>query len=84
MAGKKQSPSKSNYSEFDEDEAAAETWDEEAAELESDEPGARPGDGRCRDWRDVERYREERALRKLIEDDFGDFDEQLDGRRRRR
>ncbi len=33
-----------------------------------------PG-GRSRDWRDVERFREERELRKLIGEDFGELDE---------
>lgn len=76
MAGKKQSPSKAKFNEFDDEEAESETWEDDAADVDADDalPGNEAG-GKSRDWRDVERYREERALRKLIEDEFADFDD---------
>ncbi|MCH9827221.1 MAG: hypothetical protein VX836_16120 [Pseudomonadota bacterium] len=84
MAGKKQSPStQSNYTEFEDDDTAAEGWEDDAAEVEPEDetPAA---SGASRDWRDVERYREERALRKLIEDEFDDFGDLDDKPRKRR
>ncbi|HEU0197607.1 MAG TPA: hypothetical protein VFQ88_10385 [Nevskiaceae bacterium] len=56
--------------------------DPEDADFESDEPdlevpdatAADPSALRSRDWRDVEKYREQRELRKLVDDDFDDFD----------
>lgn len=38
------------------------------------EPEVRASDVKMRDWRDVERYKEMRELRQLVDDDL-DFDE---------
>ena len=52
---------------------------EEAAPFESDggdddvsviEPDGSPVDAKMRDWRDVERYKEMRQLRKLVDDEL--------------
>jgi hypothetical protein len=84
MAAKKKAPAKPEFESFDDsDDAVEESWDGETVDI--DEPtrgGAVPPGVKLRDWRDVERYREERELRKLIEDDL-DLDD-LDGPRRRR
>ncbi|WP_293001698.1 hypothetical protein [Nevskia sp.] len=37
---------------------------------------------KSRDWRDVERFREDRELKKLIGEDFDDFLDDKPGRRR--
>lgn len=84
MAGKKQTPAQSSYTEFDDDETDGEAWDEET-EVDAEEDTLTPAEGaRTRDWRDVERYREERALRRLIADEFDDFDDLDDKPARRR
>lgn len=63
MAGKKkQAPAK--FEEPEEDEG----WEEAVAETEEKEPAA---DVRLRDWRDVERYREMKELRRLVDEDDG-------------
>lgn len=62
MAGKKQAPQK--FEEPDE----AEGWEDAVVETEPREPEP---DGRLRDWRDVERYREMKELRRLVDDDYG-------------
>ena len=49
----------------------SEGGDEDVSVIEPDDP---PVDTRMRDWRDVERYKEMRQLRKLVDDDL-DFDE---------
>lgn len=54
----------------------SESGDEEAPDIEPETPGH---DGKSRDWRDVERYKEMRLLRRLVDDDL-DLDE---GPRRR-
>jgi len=60
-AGKKQAPAKI---EDDDDDA----WDD--AVVEADGKDAAP-DLRLRDWRDVERFREMKDLRSLVDDDYG-------------
>lgn len=62
MAGKKQAPQK--FEEPDE----ADGWDEALVETD---PKDAEQDSRLRDWRDVERYREMRELRRLVDDDYG-------------
>jgi hypothetical protein len=60
-AGKKQAPAKV---EEDDD---TEGWDDAVVEADEKE-GA---DLRLRDWRDVERFREMKELRSLVDDDYG-------------
>ena len=60
-AGKKQAPAKV------EDDDDAEGWED--AVVEADKDG--DADLRLRDWRDVERFREMKDLRRLVDDDYG-------------
>jgi hypothetical protein len=62
MAGKKPAPAK--FEEEDE----AETWEDGVAD--GDEKDAQ-ADLRMRDWRDVERYREMKELKSLVDDAYG-------------
>lgn len=64
MAGKKQAPQK--FEEPDE----AEGWEDAVVEADGKETEAE-ADARLRDWRDVERYREMKELRRLVDDDYG-------------
>lgn len=51
----------------------SEVGDEDPVVIEPDIP---PPDTKSRDWRDVERYKEMRRLRKLVDDDLDmDLDE---------
>jgi hypothetical protein len=63
---KKQAPqpevNKNNFDEFVDD---AETSDDDVPNVEITAPP-----GKSRDWRDVEKLREERLLRQLIDDDL--------------
>ena len=61
-AGKKQAPAK-----IEEDDDT-EGWED--AVVETDEKEAEQN-LRLRDWRDVERFREMRELRRLVDDDYG-------------
>jgi len=56
-------PTKS-YDEFVED---TDTLDDEVITVDDD---IAVSDDKSRDWRDVEKYKEERALRRLVDDDF--------------
>jgi hypothetical protein len=60
-AGKKQAPAK--VEEDDDD-----NWDDAVVEADAKDGGA---DMRLRDWRDVERFREMKELRSLVDDDYG-------------
>jgi hypothetical protein len=60
-AAKKQAPAKV---EEDDDEG----WDDAVVETDAKDGGA---DLRLRDWRDVERFREMKDLRRLVDDDYG-------------
>jgi hypothetical protein len=60
-AGKKQAPAK--VEEDDDD-----SWDDAVVDTDAKDGGA---DLRLRDWRDVERFREMRDLRRLVDDDYG-------------
>jgi hypothetical protein len=60
-AGKKQAPAKI---EEDDDDA----WDDAVVETDGKDAAA---DLRLRDWRDVERFREMKELRSLVDDDYG-------------
>ena len=61
-AGKKQAPAK-----IEEDDDT-EGWEDAVVETDTKEGG---GDLRLRDWRDVERFREMKELRRLVDDDYG-------------
>ena len=61
-AGKKQAPAKV------EEEDEADGWEDAVVETDGKDGGA---DLRLRDWRDVERFREMRELRRLVDDDYG-------------
>ena len=70
-AGKKgaaQQPTKS-FDEFAED---IEAFEEDVPGV--DTKAASGANGRSRDWRDVEKYREQRELRRRIGDDLDDLD----------
>lgn len=72
MAAKKKTPAKTEFEGFDDaDDVVEDSWDGDTAELEpaARASGAPPG-VRLRDWRDVERYREDRELRRLLGDDL--------------
>jgi len=60
-AGKKQAPAK--IEEEDDD-----GWEDAVVETDAKDGGA---DLRLRDWRDVERFREMKELRSLVDDDYG-------------
>lgn len=55
---------------FDEFVDDSEGVDEDAVALEAEQAA----NAKLRDWRDVEKYKEERALRRMIDDEL-DFDE---------
>jgi hypothetical protein len=61
MAGKKQAPAKI------EEEDEPEGWDDAVVDPDKESEA----DLRMRDWRDVERFREMKELRKLVDDDYG-------------
>jgi hypothetical protein len=62
MAGKKQAPAK-----IEEDDDA-EGWEDAVVDADGKEAEQ---DLRMRDWRDVERFREMKELRRLVDDDYG-------------
>lgn len=72
-----QEPPAKNFEEFAED---AEVVDEEVVNVE---PEGVAASSKMRDWRDVEKYKEMRELRRLVDDDF-DIDDLLDDKPRRR
>jgi hypothetical protein len=61
-AGKKQAPAKV------EEEDDSEGWEDAVVETDGKDGGV---DLRLRDWRDVERFREMKDLRRLVDDDYG-------------
>lgn len=87
MAGKKKAQPKTEYEEFEDDDAGDGDWDDSAGDDEA--PASRPGlppGVKLRDWRDVERHREDRELRRALGDDYDvddDDDEAPKGKRRR-
>lgn len=68
--GKKPQPQPKPFDEFAED---AEGFEDDVPAL--DAKGNPAPAAKSRDWRDVERFREERELRKLIGEDLDDLDE---------
>ncbi|MBI2382637.1 MAG: hypothetical protein HYV18_01005 [Gammaproteobacteria bacterium] len=68
MAGKKAAPANS---EDLADEAEGEGWEDESAGSASAKAQATAPGVRLRDWRDVEKYREMKELRRQVDDDFG-------------
>ncbi|GAC1627966.1 MAG: hypothetical protein NVS9B10_17440 [Nevskia sp.] len=65
--GKKAQPQPKPFDEFAEE---AEGFEDDVPALDA-KGNPLPG-GRSRDWRDVEKFREARELKKLIGEDFGD------------
>ncbi len=65
--GKKAQPQPKPFDEFTEE---TEGFEDDVPALDA-KGNPLPG-GRSRDWRDVEKFREERELKKLIGEDFGD------------
>lgn len=65
---------------FDEFVDDAEPTDDDGVNVDPDEVAAMV---KARDWRDVERYKEMRELRKRVEDEM-DLDEQFDHRLKRK
>ena len=65
MAAKKAAPTKEFDEEFDDSDEIGD-GDDDSASADLPEGPAYRG----RDWRDIERYREDRALRALIDDDL--------------
>lgn len=68
--GKKRKPAKEDIAIDDSDD-----WDDEADNddgdfIPDDELSVPPREGRQRDWRDLERYKEDRDLKRQLEDDF--------------
>ena len=64
-SGKKGQAQTKTFDEFDDD---ADSFDDDVPNInEKDEP---PPAVRARDWRDVEKYREMRELKKLVGDDL--------------
>lgn len=72
MAAKKKTPAKAEFEGFDDaEDTVEESWDGDAPDLDAAARGGHTPPGvRLRDWRDVERYREERELRRLLGDDL--------------
>ncbi len=64
--GKKAQPPPKPFDEFAEE---TEGFEDDVPNVDA-KGNPLPG-GRSRDWRDVEKFREERELRKLIGEDFG-------------
>jgi len=70
MAAKKKPREPEIDDDFDEADDGAIDSDDEPSQRSAAPPGVR-----LRDWRDIERYREERALQKLMDEDELFFDE---------
>lgn len=64
---KKPQPQTEAPKSFDEFVDEAEAVDEEVLNVDESIAGAA---GKLRDWRDVEKYKEERQLRRLVDDDL--------------
>lgn len=71
MAAKKQD----HEPDIDDDFAEGDDGPVDSDDGEAHHRSAAPPGVRLRDWRDIERYREERALRKLMDEDDLFFDE---------
>ena len=67
MAGRKQAPAKREEEDVA-GEPESEGWDDAAVETDKEAPQLPL---RMRDWRDVERYREMKELKDLVDDDSG-------------
>ena len=76
---KKQAPQPEAAKSFDEFVDEGESVDEDAAIADA---AAQAAAEKMRDWRDVEKFKEERMLRRLIDDDL-DIDDLGAGRRKR-
>lgn len=76
--GKKPQPQPKPFDEFAEE---AEGFEDDAPAIDPKAPPAPTA--KARDWRDVERFREDRELKKLIGEDFDDPFDDKPGRRNR-
>lgn len=63
----KQNPQPEPSKDFDEIPVDSDTLEDDSP---TPEPDATPQSSKLRDWRDVERYKEMRRLRKLVDDDL--------------
>lgn len=78
----KQTPPPEPSKDFDENPIDSDSLEDEAP---TPEPEASPQGGKLRDWRDVERYKEMRRLRRLVDDELDlDFSPGPDAASRRR
>lgn len=76
---KKAAPQPEPAKSFDEFSEDAEGLDEDIADVEAE---AAPAPVKLRDWRDVEKLKEERLLRRMVDDDLDLLDDVLRPRRR--
>lgn len=75
MAAKKKPVQRSDYEDDDDFEVTDDDWkDGDDTEVDAAR-GAVPPGVRLRDWRDVERFREERELKRLMREDDLLFDD---------
>ena len=65
MAGKKKVEKEDDFDDFEADGDGS--WEDDPV---IDEAALTPAEIKARDWRDIERYKEERELRRLLDDDF--------------
>lgn len=72
MAGRPSKKAQPQPKAFDEFSEEADGFEEDVPNVDAKVPA---GSGaKSRDWRDVEKFREERELRKLIGEDLGELD----------
>jgi len=80
MAGRPAKKAQPQPKPFDEFADESEGFDDDVPNV--DAKGNPVTAAKSRDWRDVERFREDRELKKLIGEDFDDFLDDKPGRRR--
>lgn len=77
MAAKKKSRADSHFDDDEDDDRPDNEVPEWSDDNENDKPrSVAPPGVRLRDWRDVERFREDRALRRALEEDDLLFDDE--------
>ena len=59
----------------------ANDWQDDESEVEQDAIQVKPTLHRQRDWRDMERYKEERELKRLMQEDYLFDDDERPSRR---
>lgn len=76
MAAKKKPSKEQDYDDDGFDTEDTESWKaDDDSDAPNDNRSAVPPGVQLRDWRDVERFREERALKRLLEEDDLLFDD---------